>query len=327
MKTAFSARTVAGGLAVLSLALAIGCGGDGVDLTAGSASTATTSGSGGGVHAGTYASNLTLSPGRQGDLSVTVGGDGRASGTLVVSSLAGALAGRPDFSWTVGAYSVSGTVDADGSFRMSGTIEGQTFVVSGDIDGSYTIVVNGETWSGSFPTGGTTAGTTAGTTSTTAGTTSGLVAQADHAISYSSPTGDAPSENPYAVAPQTSTLTEATTSGVRVYSGTSAFLSTSAVSPNSLVFAFYDGGFFGSNIKTGTVLFPQSNGGVTVGAGIFKDSRYSTYFATSGSIDVTSITATDLTIECRDLRLEKLAPTAESPAGSFVVNGRFKLTR
>jgi hypothetical protein len=114
---------------------------------------------------GTYESTLTLDSGKQGDLTLTVGATGPATGTLVVT--AARVPSRDGFTFTAGTITVTGDVDTDGSFRLTGTdptsggfdITG-SLPTSGNGTGSVTVTAGGQTYTADISIGtGTGSGT------------------------------------------------------------------------------------------------------------------------------------------------------------------------
>lgn len=107
---------------------------------------------------GNFAGRGALSNGQTGTLNLSVGADGRATGTFVVANpVVQALAA---FSVATGSYSISGTVDQNtGAFTLTGTVpEFGTFTITGVLTqngtvGNYVVTLNGQTFSGSIQPG------------------------------------------------------------------------------------------------------------------------------------------------------------------------------
>lgn len=102
---------------------------------------------------GSYASTLTLDNGKRGDASLTVAADGSAAGTLTVTTPAATARGRDGFEFSNGVINISGEVNHDGSFSMTGTdplsggfeISGQ-LPADGSGSGSISVKAGGNTY-------------------------------------------------------------------------------------------------------------------------------------------------------------------------------------
>ncbi|MBN9418672.1 MAG: hypothetical protein J0I12_24690 [Candidatus Eremiobacteraeota bacterium] len=107
---------------------------------------------------GNFAGRGALSSGQTGTLNLSVGANGQATGTFVVTNPA--VQALANFSVATGSYSISGTVDQNtGAFTLTGTVpDFGTFTITGVLTqsgtvGSYAITLNGQTFTGSIQPG------------------------------------------------------------------------------------------------------------------------------------------------------------------------------
>lgn len=137
------------GISVLSA----GCGGGNTDAVQAVAAGGTTNS----VFAGrSQTGTVAIGEGQTGTLNLTVGRDGRtATGTLTVAAN---QTGRQAFSFAVGTYNISGTVDpVTGAFTMSGNVPGAgAFTLGGTLPttattGAFRLTAGGQTYTGSLP--------------------------------------------------------------------------------------------------------------------------------------------------------------------------------
>lgn len=130
------------GIFAISLATVLGCGGSG----GGSATLPVNE------FQGSYTGTVRLDGGKTGTLAMTVEGNGTANGSLTVTA-AGGRARREGFSFTIGQTQISGKVNPDGTFNVSGTdptsggfTVGGALVMNGT--GSFSVTAGGETYNG-----------------------------------------------------------------------------------------------------------------------------------------------------------------------------------
>ncbi len=128
--------------AILLTSLLTGCGG-----SDSSSSTAAN------PFVGAYNGTATLDAGRTGTLTASVSSTGALTGTFAVT--AAPTAPGKNFSFSVGTFNLTGTVDASGTLNATGTDPiGGAFTITGTLsrtgNGTYTITAGGDSYSGTI---------------------------------------------------------------------------------------------------------------------------------------------------------------------------------
>ena len=129
--------------ALLLASLLTGCGG-----SDSSSSTAAN------PFAGAYNGTATLDAGRTGTLTASVSSTGALTGTFAVTAAPTATPGK-NFSFNVGTFTLTGTVDASGTLNATGTDPiGGAFTITGTLsrtgNGTYTITAGGDSYNGTI---------------------------------------------------------------------------------------------------------------------------------------------------------------------------------
>ena len=104
--------------------------------------------------AGAYNGIATLDAGRTGTLTASVSSTGALTGTFAVAAAPTATPGK-NFSFSIGTFNLTGTVDASGTLNATGTDPiGGAFTITGTLsrtgNGSYTITAGGDSYNGTI---------------------------------------------------------------------------------------------------------------------------------------------------------------------------------
>ncbi len=104
--------------------------------------------------AGAYNGTSTLDAGRTGTLTASVSSTGAVTGTFAVAAAPTATPGK-NFSFSIGTFNLTGTVDASGTLNATGTDPiGGAFTITGTLsrtgNGSFTITAGGDSYNGTI---------------------------------------------------------------------------------------------------------------------------------------------------------------------------------
>ena len=326
------ARVYAGALIALSLTLA-GCGGSEVDGIIPAVSPLPSASPIASAYAGTYRSTVALPDGKTGAVTLTVGADNRAMGTLTVSG--GRSRQATAFSFGTGTYAISGTVDpTTGAFSMTGNIGGQSFSYSGTlpapgnnfVGGSYSLTAGGQTYSGSFANPG-----VQPTPTPAPSPTPGVSNGGTQSLTFSNITGENASIDLSPLTTATVSSNDGIGAGASINNtnetlGISTFNKVAGSTPAeklrslSIVLIRENG-----TVKTGDVFdYERTSGNIRTS---FAQSRLVPFLQTErqydgriGTVTVVSRTATAITVRVNGLRMSYF-DTATNTANTFTVDG------
>ncbi|MGV3614766.1 MAG: hypothetical protein ACO1SV_05450 [Fimbriimonas sp.] len=261
----------------------VGCGGDGRNPIAEIPNN---------PYAGTYDGAVSLTDGRRGALDFTANAAGVASGTLEITSEDRA------YDFKLGIFDISGTVDDDGSFTMSGNIPGSgPFTITGRLGlngepGTFTLTAGGETHSGTIGDDGNPGG-----------------GGGDGDLVFSNPQGtnaDTTSWDPRFV--EFLTSGGATTVDAGVVTGATTRRMMMSIS---------------TNVQVGQLVPISGSDQVYIGYFQGTPGAAKAWKATSGSLKVLKLTATEIEVQLIDAFFQP----ADSPLGAegtFVIDGTLK---
>ena len=271
--------------------------------------------------AGTYAGRGALSNGQTGTLNLTVGPDGKVTGTFVVANPVMALA---TFSVATGSYAVSGSVDpSTGAFTVSGTVpDFGSFSITGvlprnGVGGSYVVTLNGQTFTGAIQAGSTPPNNNPGS-----GTTRPILSGTLSSFVFTG-TGFNGVNPPLTSPLVTGELTTGTSDNNHLAIAL-AQLGTSATNFRTLSFAVVT---HGNDLTTGTynILQNSNDNGFSVSlsdtTGITINAAWAQTASTTGTFTITSISDTQLVADYSVSGVGPNSVTPGSAAGTFASSG------
>lgn len=258
-------------------------------ILTGCAGSGTTTGLGASPYQGAYQSTITLDNAKTGTLALDVAANATATGTLTVAvpPAKGSLA---PFTFTAGPISVSGNVNPDGTFSLTGTDPtsggfsiGGNLPLSNNGTGSITVNAGGSTFTS--------------TIGVSLGGGSGSLTFSNSSASINSaafPT------NPYIL--------------ISTVNGDSAIVAIPSLQDNSRSFSV----LLNSSVSAGATVALSSSATTKVGYHELAADDVD-WTATSGTLKVISRTANSF-----EIQLQNVVFTSQDATGSFTVNGSLK---